>query len=352
MDNAIGCQAGQFLTCHTFHCLRTPIGTHVGKDLCTIGQQMAEKHGYTVASIVLCSQHKGFADAIPVEGSVEQSFWIVAVGIEVGPLTLALETCGDGIMTQCLFLEAHFPEFRIACHQVAHNDHHLHNELPVGIFLLTRLAFLKTVLEVFPFVHFTIFLSPSHRLDIFFFVVDAFRHAANNFGQIDRLVTHAQILLEEIWIDDRSCDTHRHATHREVGFATHRSYSLGSTCKAEYLLSHICRNRIVIQVLYITAINAECRKSFLSMTGQHGSQINGTRTLCSIKSPHGFRVVRIHIHRLSAIAPARCDGNGRAYAFAFELLGTSSTFSHTTDGSVGYHALYRATVAILQVIAD
>ena len=100
------------------------------------------------------------------------------------------------------------------------------------------------------------------------------------------------------------------------------------------------------------AINAEGRKALLSMTGQYGSQINGTRTLRSVEAPHSFRIIRIHVHRLGTIAPAGSDGNGRAYAFAFEFFSTSGTFGHTTDGTVGNHTLYGAAVAIFQVTAD
>jgi hypothetical protein len=61
---------------------------------------MAEEHRHAVAGIVLCCEHVGLADAVPVETGVEQSLWEVAVRIEVRPLALALETCCDGVVTE------------------------------------------------------------------------------------------------------------------------------------------------------------------------------------------------------------------------------------------------------------
>ena len=125
---------------------------------------MAEQHGHAVAGIVLGSHHIGFTDAVPVERGIEQRFGIIAVGIEVGPLALSLEAGGNGIVSQRLFLEAHLTQLGVAPHQVAHDNHHLHDELPVGILLFAGLALLGTILEVLAFVHLAIFLGQAIAL--------------------------------------------------------------------------------------------------------------------------------------------------------------------------------------------
>ena len=310
---------------------------------------MAEEHGHAVAGIVLGSHHIGFTDAVPVERGIEQRFGIIAVGIEVGPLTLSLEAGGNGIVAQRLFLEAHLTQLGVALHQVAHDDHHLHDKFPVGILLFAGLALLGTILEVLAFVHLAIFLGPGHCLGIFFLVVDALRHAADDFGQVDRLVAHAQVFLEEVGIDNGAGNTHRHATHRQVGLAAHGGYGLGGTGKAEDLLGHVSGNAVVVQVLHVTTIDAESGQPLLSMTGQDGGQINGARTFRTVEAPDGLRIIRVHVHSLGTIAPAGGHGNGGAYTLALELLGTGRALGHTADGAVGYHTLYRTAVAVLQV---
>ena len=199
MDNTILCQSGQFLTGHTFHCFRAPIGTYVRENLCTVSQQMAEEHSYSVAGIIFSSQYVSFTNTVPVERSIQQGFREVTVRVEVRPLTLSLETSRNSIVTKCFFLESHFLQLRITFHQVAHDNGHLHNEIPVGIFFRTCLS-LGFYIEILSFVFLAIFFSPSHRFGVFFLIVNSFRHTANDFRQIYRLTAHTQIFLEEIRI--------------------------------------------------------------------------------------------------------------------------------------------------------
>ena len=206
-------------------------------------------------------------------------------------------------MPQSLFLKSEFFQFRVSLHQIAHDDCHFHNELPVLIFLCTGLRFFRYI-KVIALILFAVFFSPSHCLGILFLIIDSFGHTTNNLCQINRFITHAQIFLEKVRVYNRTGNTHRNTAHRQIRFATHCGYSLSRTCKTQNFFSYICRNRIVIQVLYIATINAKCRKSFLCMSCQHSSQIYSSRTLCSIKSPNSFRIIRIHIHCFGTVTPA------------------------------------------------
>ena len=146
---------------------------------------MAEEHGYAVAGIVFSGEHERLADTVPVEVGVVKCLCIVAIGIEVGPLALTLESSGDCIVAECFLFEAHFLELGVAYHEVAHDDGHLHHEFPVGIFLLAGLALFGTVLEVIALVALGVSLGPCHCALILLVVVDTFGHAADDFREVN-----------------------------------------------------------------------------------------------------------------------------------------------------------------------
>ena len=75
-------------------------------------------------------------------------------------------------------------------------------------------------------------------------------------------------------------------------------------------------------------IDAESGQSFLSVPGQYGSQIYGSRTLGPVKAPYGFRPIRIHVHRLRAITPTGSYGNRSPYPLALEFPGTGRTLAY------------------------
>ena len=85
------------------------------------------------------------------------------------------------------------------------------------------------------------------------------------------------------------------------------------------------------------------------MPSQNSSQIYGTRSFRTVKSPYRFRIIRIHIHCFCSIAPARSDCNGSSYAFTLKFFGTSCAFSHTTDGRICNDTFHRTAVAVSQI---
>ena len=193
---------------------------------------------------------------------------------------------------------------------------------------------------------------PCHCFFIFFVVIDTFFHAADDFCQVDRLITHSQVFLEEIRINDRTGNTHRYATHWQVRFSSHCSYCLCGACKTKNFFRYIFGNAVIVQILYVMSINAECRKSFLCVSCQYCCKIYCSRTLCSIESPYSFRVMRVHIHSFRTVAPARSYGNSRTYTFSFELFSTGCAFSNTADSAIGNHAFHRASVTVFQITAN
>ena len=177
---------------------------------------MVEEHSHAVACVVLGSECDRLAQTVPIERGVHECFRIVAVRVEVGPLALALETACDGVVSDSLLLIAELGETRVAVHEVLHDDHHLHDELPVLVLLLACLCLLGAVSDVLALVGHAVLACPLHSLLKLYVVVDAFCHAADDLGEVDALVAHAEILLEEVRVDDRTGDTHAGRTHREV----------------------------------------------------------------------------------------------------------------------------------------
>ncbi len=121
---------------HPLDGLGAPVGAHIGKDLGRAGQQVAEEHANAVQGIVLGGHDEGLADAVPVEGGVEDGLHEIAVGKVVRPLALPLEAGGDGIVAQGLLAKAQLGQARIADHQVAGDQGHLDGHGPVLVLLL------------------------------------------------------------------------------------------------------------------------------------------------------------------------------------------------------------------------
>ncbi len=82
--------------------------------------------------VVLGGEDVGLADAVPVEGRVEDRLHEVAVREVVGPVPLALEAAEDGVVAEGLLAEADLGQPRVADHQVAGDHGHLDRRLPVA----------------------------------------------------------------------------------------------------------------------------------------------------------------------------------------------------------------------------
>ena len=241
MDHTACSETCQFLASYTLHSFRAPVCTNVREHLSATSQQLTEQHCHSVASIVFSSNYICFADTVPVECTTHQRFSKVTVWLPVSPLALALETGCDSVVADCFFQESLFAEFRVALHQVANDESHLHYEFPVSILTCAVFLLFRTVL-VPTFVHLAPLFSPSHCLFVFFVVVDTFFHTAEDFCFVHAFVTHTEVFLEEILVNDTTSDTHTLATDRQVAFATHSCYSESSTCPTENLFSYVSRD--------------------------------------------------------------------------------------------------------------
>ena len=310
---------------------------------------MAEEHRNAVQRVVFGRQNLGFANAVPVERRTHERLGEIEIRPVVGPLTLSLHTCQQRIVAQSLFLEADFLQLRVSVHQIADNQHIFHCEIPVGILFLTGLGLALLHVVVATFVRHTIFLRPRHRLLVFVLVVDFQLDATQNFDQIGVFRTHSEVVLEEIGIDNRASNAHTGVSKAQIRLSTHHRHSLRGTGEAKNFLSDIFRNRVVVEVLHVVAIDAECGQTLLCVGGEHGSQIDGSRALRSVEAPHRLRIVRIHIHRFRAVAPARRHRNRRTDTLALELLSAGGTLGHAANRRVGNHTLHRTSVAVAHI---
>ena len=347
----------------TLHSIGTPIGANVREHHTTIGEQMTEKHRHAVEEVILCSEHISLARSVPVERRAEHRLGEVEVRLVVGPLALSLHTACDGVVAKRLLLISHLAQPLVAMHEVADDHHRLHGELPVLILLLTVLTLALAVkrghrcageertvfVVVVAFLRFAVFVDPLHRFLELLGIEDVEVHATQNLHQRHILRAHAEVVLQEVGVHDGAGNAHAGVAQRQIRLAAHRSNSLGGAGKAQYLLCYVGRNGVIVEVLHVVTVDAKGGQSLLGMCGEHGSQIDSTRALRTVKSPHSLRVVRVHVHRLRAVAPAGGHSDGTSHTLALELLGTGRTLCHTADGAVGNDALHRRAVAILEM---
>ena len=258
-------------------------------------------------------------------------------------------------MAQRLLLISHLAQPLVAMHEVADDHHRLHGELPVLVLLLSVLTLALAVegghgrageertvfVIVVAFLRLAVFVDPLHRFLELLGVEDVEVHATQNLHQRHILRAHAEIVLQEVGVHDASGNSHAGIAQRQIRLAAHRRNSLGGAGEAQYLLCYVGRNGVIVEVLHVVTVDAKGGQSLLGMCSEHCSQIDGTRALRSVESPHSLRVVRVHIHRLRAVAPAGGHSDGTSHALALELLGTGRTLSHTADGAVGNDALHR-----------
>ena len=96
---------------------------------------------------------------------------------------------------------------------------------------------------------------------------------------------NAQIFLEEIGIAVRAGNSHGNAAQSYICFIPHYADSNGTLCKAQDFFPDICRNRSVVLILYIMAVNRKCRQTMLCMSCHAGGQIDSAGALCTVESP-------------------------------------------------------------------
>ncbi|MPN37115.1 hypothetical protein SDC9_184631 [bioreactor metagenome] len=164
-------------------------------------------------------------------------------------------------------------------------------------------------------------------------VIDAKFHTAHNFSGFHPFVADAEILLIKITICIRTHDAHGNIADADIGFVPHLTNCCRTACKTENFFLDIFRNRAVCNILNITTVDRKCRKSLLGVRCKYRRKINRTRSLRAVESPDGFDGRRVHIHCLTAVAPAGCDGECCANILCFKIFRTNCRFCAAADGA-------------------
>ena len=335
-----------FIACYALDRCLGPIGAHVGENLRTVGEQLHEQHAKPVERVVFGGEHVGLARAVPVKGGVEDRFGKIGVGVEVGPLTLTLKSCGDCVVSRCLFLAA-CGELGVSVHQVL-NDHGKQNaEFKVALLLLIALA---DEIGVLVKADAAVFLCPCKRTRIFVGIVDFLGHAADDLHLVNRFHAHAEVVLDEVDVDLRARNAHAKRADLQIGPTAHRSGCDRGSAEAEQLFGHVDGNFGVVEVLHVATVDAEGGQALLRVCGKHGGKIDRTGALGAVKAPNALDRVRVHVHRFGAIAPAGRDRERDRNALTLEFFGPRRRFGNATDGGVGDHNLHGGTVGVAQIV--
>ena len=349
MDDTARGAARQLAARDTAHGFGRPVGAHVGEELRAAGEQVQQEHRHAVERVILRSEGNRAADAVPVERRIEDGLREVAVGTEVGPLALALESAGDGVVAGSLLLEAHAGEDGVALHQVAENHRHLDHVGPDGILLFAREAEVGRV-AVLAFTALAVALDPGHGAFVLLVVVDAQLDAALDFRAVDRLVAHVQILLEEGGIGHRAGNTHRDRADGEVRLAAELHHGDGGAAEAQQFLAHVGRDGPVVEVLHVASVDAEGGQPLLVVARKRRGEVDGSRTLRAVEAPDGLGHERVHVDGLGAVAPAGGHREDRPDARIAELFGRGGSLGHAADGRIGQDALDGGAVLVAQRI--
>ena len=90
---------------YPFYRFRTPVGPYISEDLWRIGQEIVEEHGHAVKGIIFSGEDIRLTNPVPVKLRVKEGFHEVPVREVVSPLTLALETSHESVVTYRFFFK-------------------------------------------------------------------------------------------------------------------------------------------------------------------------------------------------------------------------------------------------------
>jgi len=192
------------------------------------------------------------------------------------------------------------------------------------------------------------FFDPSQGAGIFLRIINSLVHAAQKFRHVKGLDPHAEMLLEERLIHNRTGNAHGDPAHAEVGFAAHERGGQAGPGELQQLGLYVRRQALIAAILHIPAVNTERRQPLLGVARQHGGQINRPGPFRAVKTPHGLGNGRRHVHRFRAVAPAGRHRQRDAHTGAGEFFRAGGRFRHPADAGVGDDAFHRLTVGITE----
>ena len=294
MNKAFLCRALRLPSGHPFHSLRTPVASDIRKSTGFSGKEISKYHGKTVQIIILCRKDIGRSPAFPVEGRVQNCFGKVCIRLIIRPHTLSLEAGKQCISSKRLFYEALIRKPLIAFHNILHNERHLYDKLPFFILLLSAVCTAVRIRIVsFP----AVCLYPCKCLFELLFIINAQIHSPQDLCHIDPFRTHAQILYIKQRINKGSHDSHGNCADSHISPVLHLSDYGCTSCKPQNLFLYIGRDFALFHILYISSVNGIAGQLHLVVCRKRRSQINGSRTLRTVKAPDCLNGKRRNINR-------------------------------------------------------
>ena len=332
VEQTIGRRSFRFPTPGSFgDGVGAPVGAEVGKDLGAVGQQPAEEHAGPVHGVVFRGHDVGGALPIPIEGTVEDRLEVIPIRVVVGPLPLALEAPGNGVVAVGLFTEAQFGQPGIAHHQVAGDEGHLDGVFPFLVQLFAAARFRRAV-EVLSFR--AVLLRPGQGLLVFHLVEQPLVDPSAEFAHIDGLDPHAEVIFQERGIDHAAGDAHARSSHGQIGFSADSGDSQSGPGEVQDFFLHIIRDGFGVGVLDVASVDAEGGESFLRVAREHGGEIDGARAFGAVESPDRLGPVGVHVHGFGSVAPAGGDRQADADIFPAEFVLAGGGFADAADGGV------------------
>ena len=322
---------------------------------CRTGNKAAQHHGNTVAGVVLSGERSRGLWAVPVKGRSHDGLGEVSIRQPVRPLALTLEAADHSVAAQRFLMPAHLVQTRIAVQNVADDQGHLDDKLPILVSrndLRLRDDGWQILAEVLIKALFAILAHPCQRLFIFVVVIDTDGNAAQDLDLVHPLGADAEILLQNTCIAEAAGNAHRHSANIDVGFVLHPACGNSTAGETQNFLGHVIGNRIIVGFLHVMAVNGESRQTALGVCGQNRSQIHRARTLGAVEAPNCLNGVGVHVERLSTIAPAGGHGQCGRNILGRELLCHTGSLGTATNCRTANHALHRRTIGVLEVLRN
>ena len=322
---------------------------------CRTGDKAAQHHGNAVAGVVLSGERSRGLRAVPVKGRSHNGLGEVSIRQPVRPLALALEAADHGVAAQCFFMPAHLVQTRIAVQNVADDQGHLDDKLPILVSrndLRLRNDGRQILAEVLIKALFAVLAHPCQRLFIFVVVIDADGNTAQDLDLIHPLGADAKIFLQNTRIAEAARNAHRHSANIDVSFVLHPACGNSTAGETQNFLGHVIGNRIIVGFLHVMAINGESRQTALGVCGQNRSQIHRAGALGAVEAPNCLDGVGVHVERLGAVAPAGRHGQRCRNILGRELLCHTGSLGTAANRRTANHALHRRTIGVLEVLRN
>ena len=199
---------------------------------------------------------------------------------------------------------------------------------------------------------FAVFFCPFECLLKFFFIVDSFFHAADQFYFVHRFHTHTEILFQKCSIDDGATNSHCHRSNLQIRSSTHRCHCYCTSPKSQKLLLDIFRNLARGGRLYFMPIDPKCWKTFLRVCCKDTCQIDCSWSLCPVKSPDCFYRFRIHVHCLGSITPTWCHSECNVNPLPAELILAGCRLCDTANCCISQNNLNRLSICIPEILTE